>query len=405
MKSAQHIQSLRDLDLKGKRVFVRVDFNVPLKAAGDGWEVAETARIEGALPTIKYIIEQGGRLLLASHLGRPDGKPNKKYSLEPVAQKLSEFLEKDVILTEDCIGDGPKALSQQLRNGDVLLLENLRFHEGEEENSPEFANRLLELADVYVSDAFGTLHRAHASTAGLPKLMPQRAAGFLVQRELRYLQPLREAPARPFALIMGGSKVSDKIGVLDQFLPKVDTVLVGGAMAYAFLKAQGHEVGKSLCDDKQVQLATRLLKSAVARGIRVRLPVDHVVVESFQDRRPETTSGPDIPQDRMGVDIGPKTIEEYGAALAKAETIFWNGPMGVFETPEFAVGTFELAKKIAAMPAKKLAGGGDSAAAIAQAGLADQFDFISTGGGATLEYLEGKELPGLKALEVSVRGN
>jgi phosphoglycerate kinase len=390
---------------------VRVDYNGPLKQEGGEWKVTDLRRIQEALPTIQYIMEQGGRCILASHLGRPpkggNPKSDKKYSLEPVGQKLSELLNKDVILTEDCIGDGPRSLSQQMRNGDVMLLENLRFNPGEEENSPEFVNRLLQLCDVYVSDAFGTLHRAHASTVGLPMLVGERAMGLLVEKELHHLAPLRENPARPFVLVMGGSKVSDKIGVLEHFLPKVNHVFIGGAMAYAFLKAQGREIGRSLCEDKQVTLATRLLKSAAARNVNVLLPVDHVVTRAIDDTASaKVTPGPDIPADMMGVDIGPKTLKQFASVLdSGVETIFWNGPVGVFEQPAFAQGTNELAKLIASSKARKLAGGGDVAAAIAQSGCEDRFDFISTGGGATLEYLEGKELPGLKALEVSTRSS
>lgn len=395
------IKSVRELELKGKRVFVRVDFNVPLK---DG-KVVDPRRIEEALPTIRHVIEAGGRCILASHLGRPKGKPEPKYSLEPVGEYLSAKLDgKPVVLTDDCVGDGPRGLSQQMRNGDVMLLENLRFHAGEEENDVNFTNRLLELCDVYVSDAFGTLHRAHASTAGLPRLMSEKGMGFLVEKELTYLTPLKESPQRPFVLVMGGSKVSDKMGVLEHFLPKVDAIFIGGAMAYAFLKAQGREIGKSLCDDKQVQLATRLLKSAAARNVRLLLPIDHVVTTALDDTtNVRRTEGSDIPPDFMGVDVGKKTLEQFRSVLATAETVFWNGPVGVYEVPAFAHGTNELARILAASKARKLAGGGDVAAALAAAGVEDKFDFISTGGGATLEYLEGKELPGLKALEVSTR--
>lgn len=393
--------TLRDLDFKGKRVFVRVDFNVPLKKGEDGlYEVADDTRIVGALETIRYIAEQGGKVILASHLGRPDGQPNKKYSLEPVGQRLSELLGKDVLLTDDCIGDGPRGLSQQMRPGEVILLENLRFHPGEEDNSVEFVNDLLELTDIYVSDAFGTLHRAHGSTAGLPKLVPNKAIGLLVEKELQFLEPLRDNPKRPFGLIMGGSKVSDKLGVLEYFLPKVDKVFIGGAMAYAFLKAKGFEVGRSLCDGAQVTLAKKVLKGADARNVKVFLPVDHVVTPTFGDtKNVSVTKHADIFEDKMGMDIGPQTLELYRKELQELETVFWNGPMGVFEEPVFATGTFELAKAVAQTKALKLVGGGDSGSAIAQAGLTNKFDFISTGGGATLEYLEGKNLPGLKAVE------
>jgi phosphoglycerate kinase len=403
------INPIESLDLRGRRVFVRVDFNVPLsgKADGSGFTVADDARIRGALPTIQRVIEQGGKCILASHLGRPDGKVVKKYSLEPVGSRLSELLGKDVILTEDCMGDGPRGLVQQMRPGEVLLLENLRFHPGEEENSVEFANRLFELCEVYISDAFGTLHRAHASTAALPKLLPERdrGMGYLVQKELENLEPLKEAPLRPFTLVTGGSKVSDKIGMLEQFLPKVDNIVIGGAMAYAFLKAQGHQIGKSLCDDRQVTIAAKLIKGADVRGVKLYLPKDHLIAKSIDADTAQTTVGIDIPDGWMGVDIGPKTIPFYGEALASAEMIFWNGPMGVFEKPAFAQGTFEMARMIGDSNAKKLAGGGDSAAAISKAGVESRFDFISTGGGATLEYLEGKELPGLKALELSIRSS
>jgi len=394
------IRKIQDLELKGKRVFVRVDFNVPLKHNGKEWIVSDPKRIEGALETIRHVIASEGKCILASHLGRPKGKREGKYSLEPVGAKLSELLGKDVILTDDCIGDGAKSLSLRMRNGDILLLENLRFHEGEEENSPDFVAKLLELTDVYVNDAFGTMHRAHASTVGLPKMVQERGAGLLVQKELQYLSALRDKPERPFMLIMGGAKVSDKMGILELFLPKVDKVFIGGAMAYAFLKAQGHEIGKSLCDEKQEQLASKILKSADARKVKVILPVDHVVSRSIQDvQGKRITESVDIEKDFLGVDIGPKTLELFQQEIQGAKTIFWNGPMGVFEQPEFSKGTFELARIIAGTSALKLAGGGDSAAAITQSGSENQFNFISTGGGATLEYLEGKEFAGLKVLE------
>ncbi len=400
------LKPITELDLKGRRVFVRVDFNVPLKSGPDGrYVVAEANRIEAALPTIQYVLQQGGKCILASHLGRPEGKPNAKYSLEPVASKLSELLKKDVVLTEDSCGDGPRGLSLQMRPQDVMLLENLRFHPGEEENSSEFANRLLGLCDVYISDAFGTLHRAHASTSALPKLVTEKGVGFLVEKELHFLQPLRDNPARPFVLVMGGSKVSDKIGILEHFMDKVDAVLIGGAMSYAFLKAMGMNVGRSLCKEDQVKVAAKIIKSASARKVKILLPTDHVVAKSLENSAVQITSGQEIPSDMMGVDIGPRTLLAYETQMASAETIFWNGPMGVFENPAFAKGTFEMARMISESKAKKLAGGGDSVAAIVQSGREAQFDFISTGGGATLEYLEGKELPGLKALEVYDRSS
>jgi len=399
-------RNIQDLDLKNKRVFVRVDYNVPLSNGADGISIVSNAtRIEGSLPTIKYILENKGKCILASHLGRPRGHRLPKYSLEPVGQKLSELISKDIILSEDCIGDGPRRLSQQMHQGDILLLENVRFHQGEGENSPEFAHRLEELCDVYVNDAFGTLHRAHASTSALPKLMEDRAIGFLVQKELQYLEPLRENPKRPFTLIMGGAKVSDKIRVMEHFLDKADNIIIGGAMAYAFLKAQGKEIGRSLCDDEQVRIAAKLLRSIDARNVKIYLPVDHITATSIEDTETSTTDGPDMSPNKLGADIGPKTLETFKAPIQTAETIFWNGPMGVFEKEQFANGTFELAKLIANSKAQKLAGGGDVIAAISKAGCQDKFDFISTGGGATLEYLEGKKLPGLQALELPTRPN
>ncbi len=396
---------LQDMNLKSRRVFVRVDFNVPLRSTESGLEVADDTRIEGALPTIRHIIEAGGKCILGSHLGRPKAKPETKYSLEPVGKALSQKLGKDVILTDRCIGDGARGLSRQMKDGDVLLLENLRFEPGEEANASDFAQKLQELCECYVSDAFGTLHRAHASTAGLARLFqgPDRGMGLLVQKELQYLEPLRDHPSQPFVLVMGGAKVSDKIGILEHFLPKVNTVIVGGAMAYAFLRAKGVEVGKSYCQDEQVNLAARLMKSAAARNIQLLLPVDHVVAKSMDDNTGRTTNNEQVPDDMMALDIGPRTVELYGKAFETAETIFWNGPMGVFEKPAFAKGTFDIAKRISLSKARKLAGGGDSAAAISEAGCEPQFDFISTGGGATLEYLEGKGLPGLKALDLDNR--
>ncbi len=392
------------LGLKNKRVFIRVDFNVPLKLVGDVYEIVDPRRIEEAMPTIRYVLEQGGKVILGAHLGRPKGKANPKYSLEPVGSYLSRVLGKDVLLTEDCVGDAPRGLSHQMRMGDVMLLENLRFHAGEEENSLDFANRLAELCDIYVNDAFGALHRAHASTEGLAKIIKQRAIGLLVEKELKFLEPLKDSPKRPFVLIMGGSKVSDKMGVLEHFLPKVDTVIIGGAMAYAFLNARGFNVGKSLCEHKQVQLANKILKGAEARNVKVLLPEDHVVSHSINDiEKVSITQGVDIPDDKLGLDIGPKTISRIAEVIETAETIFWNGPMGVFEQPVFAKGTFEVANLIAQSKAIKIIGGGDSAAAIGQAGLEASFDFISTGGGATLEFLEGKTLPGLKVLEIVVK--
>jgi len=398
------IKKIQDCDLKGQRVLVRVDFNVPLKAVGDGYEVADDNRIRAALPTIEYIINQGGKCILLSHLGRPNGQKVAKYSLEPVGIRLSQLLGKDVVFTEDCIGDVPRGLSVQMKNGEVMLLENVRFHAGEEANALDFAEKLLKCGDIFVSDAFGTLHRAHASTSAVPRLAPQKCMGLLVQKELEYLLPLRDDPKRPFVLIMGGSKVSDKMAMMAHFLGKVDKILVGGAMAYAFLKAKGIEVGISLAADDQVALAKKIIDGALVRKIELLLPIDHVVAATFDSKSAaEITSGPAIPVDRMGLDIGPKTIELFGNALKFVETVFWNGPLGVFENPAFSHGTFAMAQRVAQCDAIKLAGGGDVAAAISQSGVSGLFDFISTGGGATLEFLEGRAMPGLKPLELPPR--
>lgn len=395
---------LEDLELQNKRVFIRVDFNVPLKEEGGHLVVADDSRIRAALPTIRYVQEQGARVILGSHLGRPKGKKDPKCSMEPVGACLSELLGSDVVLADESIGDGPRGLSQQIRPGSVLLLENLRFHSGEERNAPEFANDLAQLCDVYVADAFGTVHRAHASTDGLPRLKEKKAIGFLIEQEVRHLEPLRDDPPRPFGLIMGGAKVSDKIGILHRFVDIADKIFIGGAMAYAFLRAQGVETGTSLCDNEQVKLADRLLKKISARPVTLYLPSDHVVSTAFGNGADaKTTQGQEIPKGWMGLDIGPKTASLYGDRLQGLETVFWNGPMGVFETPAFSHGTFELARRVASCKATKLAGGGDVAAALAMAKVKDQFDFVSTGGGATLEYLEGKNLPGLAALEKSKR--
>ncbi len=394
-------KNIQDLHIAEKRILLRVDFNVPLKEENGKRVVGDANRIEASLDTIRYIVEQGGKVILASHLGRPDGHVNPKYSLEPVGVKLSALLNKDVILSEDCVGDGPRALSQTLKGGDVLLLENVRFHAGEESNNAKFAAQLAELGDIFVNDAFGTMHRAHASTVGITHWIEEKAIGLLVQKELQFLEPLRTHPRRPFVLIMGGAKISDKMGIIEHFLPKIDSLLIGGAMAYAFLKAQGLEVGKSKCEDAQVGLAERLIKSAAARNIKLRLPIDHVVSKAFDDPNVEIVA--DIPADKMGLDIGPNTIELFKGSIETAETIFWNGPLGVFEKPYLAEGTFSVARAIADSKALKTAGGGDVAAAVAESGVEDRFDFISTGGGATLEYLEGKNLPGLQALEISKR--
>ena len=389
---------LQELDLKGKRVFIRVDFNVPVQ---DG-AVGDNKRIEAAIPTIQYVREQGGRCVLGSHLGRPKGHVRPEYGLEPVGHRLSELLGSDIVLADDCVGDGPRGLAHRLRPGDVLLLENLRFYKGEEENASEFIVKLAELCDVYVNDAFGTLHRAHASTAGLARVVSERGIGLLVQKELEYLQPLRDAPPRPFMIVMGGAKVSDKIALIERFLDRVDVLVIGGAMAYAFLKAKNIPIGNSLCDDRQTALAGRILKSIEARNIRLVLPHDHVVAETI-DSEPIVTADAAVPVNTAAFDVGPQTVAALKDALQGMETVFWNGPVGVFERPKFSTGTFEFARTIARSKAQKLAGGGDVASAIAQSGSEKDFDFISTGGGATLEFLEGKDLPGLRAMRIESR--
>ena len=388
--------SVRDLDPKGKHIFMRVDFNVPLNDAG---EITDDTRIQASLPTIQYILERGGRLILASHLGRPKGKVNPKMSLKPAATRLALVLGKPVAFAADCIGPDAEAAAKALKDGEVLLLENLRFHPEEEKNVPEFAQKLAALAEVYVDDAFGSAHRAHASTEGITHYLSPSAAGLLMEKELEYLGKAVGHPERPYVAIVGGSKVSDKIELLQNFLKIADTVLVGGAMAYTFLKAQGVETGKSKTEDDKLDLAKSLLADAASRGKKFLLPKDHIVAEKFDASAvAETAATRAIPADRIGLDIGPATRAEYAAEIAKAKTIVWNGPMGVFEMPQFAEGTLAIAKAVAASPTVSIVGGGDSVAAVKKMGLADQVSHISTGGGASLEFLSGLTLPGVAAL-------
>ena len=388
--------SVRDLEVKGKRIFVRVDFNVPLNDAG---EITDDTRIQASLPTIQLIVERGGRLILASHLGRPKGKPNPKMSLKPAATRLGELLKKPVAFAADCVGPEAEAAAQALKDGDVLLLENVRFYAEEEKNVPEFAQKLAALAQVYVDDAFGSAHRAHASTEGITHYLSPCAAGLLMQKELEYLGKAVENVARPYVAIVGGAKVSDKIELLQNFLKIADTVLVGGAMAYTFLKAQGVEVGKSKTEDDKLELAKSLLADAQARGKKFLLPKDHIVADKFDAAAvAETAPTVAIPADRIGLDIGPATRAEYAAEVAKAKTIVWNGPMGVFEMPQFAEGTLAIAKAVAASSAVSIVGGGDSVSAVKKMGVANKISHISTGGGASLEFLSGLTLPGVAAL-------
>lgn len=382
--------SIRDLDLKGKRVFMRVDFNVPL--ANGGQEITSDKRIRAALPTIKYALEQGAGLVLASHLGRPKGKPNPEMSLKPVAAKLSELLGKPVKFAPDCIGAEVEAMLPA--PGEVLLLENLRYHAAEEKNDPEFAKQLAKLGEVYVNDAFGTAHRAHASTEGIIQFLKPAAAGLLMEKELEYLEKCTAHPEHPCVGILGGAKVSDKIEVIENLLKFVDELLIGGAMAYTFLKAQGLPTGKSLVEEDKVELAKELLAKA---GSKLKLPVDHVVSAEFAENAPHEVVTT-IPEGKMGLDIGPETAKIFGEILGNAKTIIWNGPMGVFEKKPFDAGTVSVAKAVAGSGALSVVGGGDSEKAVKSAGVSDKISHISTGGGASLEYLSGLTLPGVAAL-------
>ncbi len=382
--------SIKDLDLKGKRVFIRVDFNVPLANAGQ--EITSDKRIRASLPTIQYALEQGAGVILASHLGRPKGKPNAEMSMKPVAAKLAELLGKPVTLAPDCVGPEVEALLPA--PGEVLLLENLRFHKEEEANDPGFSEQLAKLCDVYVNDAFGSAHRAHASTVGMIPFVGKGAAGLLMDQELKYLGMATTNPERPCVAILGGAKVSDKIEVIENLSKVVDKVLIGGAMAYTFLKAQGYPTGKSLVEDDKLELATTLLAAHPGKLV---LPVDHVVSAEFKAGAEHETVT-EIPADKMALDIGAKTIAEYEGIIASARTIIWNGPMGVFEMPPFDIGTVSLAKAVANSGAISVVGGGDSEKAIKSAGVTSKISHVSTGGGASLEFLSGIELPGVAAL-------
>ncbi len=391
--------SIDKVELKSKRVFVRVDFNVPLD---ENLNVTDDIRIVESLPTIKKIINDGGKAILASHLGRPKGGPNPKYSLKPAAIRLSELIGKEVKLAPDCIGDEVKAMVDQMQDGDVLLLENVRFHPEEEKNDPEFAKKLSELADIYVNDAFGSAHRAHASTEGITKYVSTSVAGYLMQKELDYLGSAIANPKRPFTAILGGAKISGKIDVINNLIDKVDTLIIGGGMAFTFFKAQGKEIGKSLLEEDKIDLAKEILEKVSKSKVKFLLPVDILVASEFNNDSPATlVSVYEIPSDKMGLDIGMKTVELFKEEILKSKTIVWNGPMGVFEMDNFAKGTFEIAKALAEATeqgAITVIGGGDSAAAIAKAGLKEKVSHVSTGGGASLEFLEGKVLPGVAAL-------
>lgn len=397
--------TIRDLDLQGKRVLVRVDYNVPLDEKDGGMVITDDTRIKETLPTLKLLREKGARIVLAAHMGRPKGKVSPKESLKPVAPRLAELLGAPVAFSEETVGPAAEAKVAALKPGEVLLLENTRFHAGEEKNDPAFAAELAKLADVYINDAFGAAHRAHASTEGVAHLVKEKGIGLLMERELKFLGEAVANAAKPFVVILGGAKVSDKIKVIDTLLDKADTILIGGAMAYTFALAQGRKVGKSLTEPDQVGTALKALEKAKAKGVKFLLPVDTYIVEEF-DFAKKTVSpgkyiepGSDIPDGWEGVDIGPKTVEAYKAEIASAKTILWNGPMGVFEVKECAKGTFAVAEAIAAnQGAVTIIGGGDSVKAVKRAGVADKVSFISTGGGASLEFLEGKVLPGVACI-------
>ncbi len=392
------VRSVEELGVSGRKVFVRVDFNVPVR---DG-RVEDDTRIQAALPTLRLVLDRGGALILASHLGRPKGKPDPAYSMAPVAERLGERLGMSVFLAPGVAGPQVQGLADGLEPGQVMLLENVRFHPGETRNDPEFARSLAGLADVYVNDAFGTCHRAHASTAGMAAFFPpeRKGAGLLLLREIQAFRRVLETPERPFVAILGGAKVSDKIGVIRNLLPRIDRLLIGGGMAFTFLAARGKPVGNSLLEADRVDLARNLLEDARRQGVEVLLPEDHVVGrEPSAGTEVRTTGDAAVPEGWMGLDIGPRTRERFARALTDARTVVWNGPMGVFELEPFAEGTFALARAVAACPGFTVVGGGDSVAAVNRAGVAGGIDHISTGGGASLELLEGKTLPGIAALE------
>jgi triosephosphate isomerase len=388
-------KTIEDIDVSGKRVIVRVDFNVPLNA---DLKITDDKRIVGALPTIKYLVDHNAKTILVSHLGRPKNGPEEKFSMKPTAARLSELLGKPVIMAEDVIGPDAKAKAAALKDGEVLMLENVRFHKEEEKNDPAFAKELSTLAEIYVNDAFGTAHRAHASTAGLADYLPA-VCGYLIKKEIDIMGKALSNPARPFVAILGGAKVSDKIQVIENLIDKVDTLIIGGGMAYTFLKAKGYNIGTSICEDDKIDLAKQLLERAEKKGVKLMLPVESIVGKEFKvDTEYKSVPSDAMPDGWMGMDIGPLTIKNFSEEIKKAKTVVWNGPMGVFEFPNFATGTKEIARAVAESGAVSIVGGGDSAAAIEQLGFADKITHISTGGGASLEFLEGKVLPGIAVL-------
>ena len=386
-------KTIKDIDVKNKKVLVRCDFNVPLD--GETGEITDNRRIRAALPTIQYLLDNNAKVILCSHLGRPKGEVNEKYSLKPVALELSKLLGREVKLAHDVIGEDAENLTSNMKEGEIVLLENVRFHKEEEKNEPEFAKKLASFAEIYVNDAFGTAHRAHASTEGVSHYLPA-VSGFLIEKELEFLGKALENPERPFVAILGGAKVSDKIGVIENLLEKVDTLIIGGGMAYTFLKAQGNNIGKSLCEEDKIDLAKIILEKAQEKGVKLILPVDnHVAIEYSNEAEDRFVASTEIPEEYMGLDIGPETIELFKSIVKDAKTVLWNGPLGVCEFKKYEVGTKAVAEMLSQSNAVTVIGGGDSAAAIEKLGLADKMTHISTGGGASLEFLEGKVLPGI----------
>ena len=390
-------RNVTDLDLAGKKAFIRVDFNVPIK----GGKITDDTRIRASLPTIKLALDRGATVILASHLGRPKGKPNPEYSLRPVAARLAELAGRAVEFAEDSVGEPAQKAIARAGRGGVVLLENLRFHPEEEKNDPAFAKQLAGLADVYINDAFGSAHRAHASTEGIVHQVKEAAAGLLMAKEVEYLGRVLERPDRPFVAILGGAKVSDKLEVIENLIPRVDALLVGGAMAYTFFKARGLPVGRSLVEDELIESAKDIERRAREKGLWFELPTDHVVAPKLEAGAPSEVLavGDSAIGDRMGLDIGPKTVQSYRDVILGAKTVIWNGPMGVFEIDQFATGTIEIAKAVASVQGTTVIGGGDSIAAVVKAGVADRIDHISTGGGASLEFLGGRKLPGVEAIK------
>ena len=388
-------KTVKDIDLKGKKVLVRCDFNVPMDEERN---ITDNTRIVAALPTIKYLLENNCAVILCSHLGRPKGEFKEEFSLKPVAKELSKLLGKEVIMAKDVVGEDAKQKAKELKQGEVMLLENVRFHKEETENDKNFAKELASMAEIYVNDAFGATHRAHSSTAGVAEFLPA-VSGFLIEKELKFLGNAITNPQRPFVAILGGAKVSDKIGVIDSLLEKVDVLMIGGGMAYTFFKAMGYEVGNSICEIDKLDLAKNAMEKAKQKGVKLMLPVDTKVGKEFkEDTESKTVKFTEIPKDWEGFDIGEETIKMFSDELRKAKTVVWNGPLGLFEFPQFAIGTNSIAKVLSEIDATTIIGGGDSAAAVKKAGLEDKMTHISTGGGASLEFLEGKKLPGIECL-------